>query len=344
MGTHEILTRGRIGLVAAFLMAMLSGEVAAAETAVRVILDTKFQGPAAPFLIGIDKGYYKTEGLAITIDGAAEMNEAITRVAAGDYDIGLADINLLIKYRDQNPHTPVKAVFMVYNKPTYAIVGRKSRGITKPKDLEGKKLGAPATDVSYSQWKIFAKANDIDTSKVTIENVGLPVREPLLQNGQVDAVTGNSYSIVPNLKFMGLQADDVVLLLMADYGVKLYGKAIIVNPKFAAEKAEAVRSFLQALTRGLKETARAPQIAVESVLRRNDALLKDVELERLRMVLHDNILTPEVKMFGYGGIDYARLDESIEQIAIAYEFKAKPKGVDIFDASFLPTSASRKTH
>ena len=70
---------------------------------------------------------------------------------------------------------------MVYNKPPFAVVGRKSRGVKEPKDLEGRKLGAPAPDGAYAQWKIFAQANNIDASKVTIENVGFPVREPMLR-------------------------------------------------------------------------------------------------------------------------------------------------------------------
>ena len=87
---------------------------------------------------------------------------------------------------------PIKAIFMVYNKPPFSIVARKSRGVTKPKDLEGKKLGAPAPDGAYAQWPIFVKANNIDAAKVTIENVGFPVREPMLAAGQVDAITGFS--------------------------------------------------------------------------------------------------------------------------------------------------------
>ena len=49
-----------------------------------------------------------------------------------------------------------------------------------------------------------------------------------------------------------MPADDIVVLLMADYGVNLYGNAIIVNPKFAAEKPEAVKGFLRAFTKGLQ--------------------------------------------------------------------------------------------
>ncbi len=188
---------------------------------------------------------------------------------------------------------------MVYNRPPFAIITRKSRGVAKPKDLEGKKLGAPAADTAFAQWKIFAKANDIDAAKVDVENVGAPVREPMLAAGEVDAITGLSFSSYVNLKDRGVPVDDIVVLLMSDYGVDLYGNAIIVNQKFAAEHPEAVNGFLRAFTKGLKDTIRDPAAAIESVIKRNDLAKKDVELERLRMALKDNILTPEVEANGY---------------------------------------------
>ena len=329
-------------LVAAFGTLTLGG-AAFAQTPVKFTLDWKFEGPAAPFVVAIDKGYFKAEGLDVTIDTAGGSLEPLNRLASGTYDMGFGDINSLIKFRDANPNTPIKAVFMVYNKPAFSIVGRKSRGVSKPKDLEGKKLGAPAPDGAYAQWKIFAQANNIDTSKVTIENVGFPVREPMLAAGQVDAITGFSFSSFINLKDRGVPVDDITVLLMADYGVNLYGNAIIVNPKFAAEKPEVVKKFLKAFLRGLKDTVKSPETAVDSVVKRNDVAKKDVELERLKMALRDNIVTPEVKANGFGGVDDARLQKSVEQIALTYEFKnPKPKSADIFDSSFLPPAADRK--
>jgi NitT/TauT family transport system substrate-binding protein len=317
---------------------------AAAETRVKFTLDHKFEGPSAPFVVSLDKGYYKTEGLDVAIDSSAGSLEPINRVVSGVYDMGFGDINSLIKFRDQNPGTPVAAVFMVYNRPPFAIVSRTSRGVAIPKDLEGKKLGAPAADTAFAQWKIFVQANGIDASKVTIENVGFPVREPMLAAGQVDAITGISFSAYINLKDRGVQVDDIVVLLMADYGVNLYGNAIIVNPKFAAEKPEAVRGFLHAFLKGLKDTVRNPASAVEAVLKRNDLARRDTELERLRMALKDNILTSEVRANGFGGVDLGRFDKAIDQIALTYAFRAKPKGGDIFDASFLPPAADRKVN
>ncbi len=190
------------------------------QTAVKFSLDWKFEGTQAPFLLALDRGYYKAEGLDVTIDTAGGSVEPINRIASRTYDMAFADINSLIKFRDQNPQTPLKAIFMIYSNPPFAIVTRKSRGVAAPKDLEGKKLGAPAADGAYAQWPIFVKANDIDAAKVEILNVGFPVREPMLVSGHVDAITGFSFSTYINVKHSGVAQDDIVVMLMANYGVK----------------------------------------------------------------------------------------------------------------------------
>ena len=115
------------GIAAAVAMVLACG-TASAQTPVKFTLDWKFEGPAAPFLVAADKGYYKAEGLDVTIDTAGGSLEPLNRIASGTYDIGFGDINSLIKFRDANPNVPIKAIFMVYNKPPFAIVGRKSRG------------------------------------------------------------------------------------------------------------------------------------------------------------------------------------------------------------------------
>ena len=166
----------------------------------------------------------------------------------------------------------------------------------------------------------------------------------MLAAGQIDAALGYSFRLYVDVKDRGVSVDDIVLMPMADYGLKLYGNAIIINPKFAAEKPEAVRAFLHAFLQGLKDIVRRPAEAVESIVRRDDTVRREVELERLRMAIRDNIVTPEVRADGYGTVDFSRLAESIDQIGLVYQFKAKPKVEDIFETSFLPPAAERKVH
>jgi NitT/TauT family transport system substrate-binding protein len=316
---------------------------ASAQTDLKFALDWKFEGPSAPYFVALDKGYYKAEGLNVSIDSGPGSVAGIARVAAGTYPIGFFDINSLVRFRDQTPDKDVKAVLMVYDRPPFAIVSLAKSGISKPKDLEGKTLGAPAPDGAYAQWKAFVKENGVDDSKVKIENVGFPVREPMLADGKVDAITGFSFSSYFNLLTKGIPESDIKVMLMADHGIVLYGNAIMVNPDFAKQNPKVVAGFVRATIKGIIDTIKDPDGAIKSVMKRNETAEEKIELARLKMSLNDNFVTPWVKANGVGGIDEQRMAKAIDQIAVTYEFKnAKPKPADIFTSEYLPPAAERK--
>jgi NitT/TauT family transport system substrate-binding protein len=335
--------------IRSFVVGAVAGLVAAtasaAQTPVRFSLDWRWEGPAAPFAVALDKGYFKAEGLDVTIDPAAGSREPISRVASGTYDMGFGDVNSLVRFRDENQETDIKAVMVIYDRPPFAIIGRKSRGISKEvSSLQGKKFGAPAADGAFAQWPIFKTVNKVDDSGIRMENVGFPVREPMLAQGEVDAVFGFAMSSYINLKSRGVPADDIVVLLMSDYGVDLYGNVILASPKFAAEKPEAVKGFLRALMKGVQDTIKDPASAVDSVIKRNDVAKKDVELERLKMVLEQNMLTPAVKQNGFGGIDKSRFQKALDQIGLTFQYKHKPNVEEIFSDLYLPSAELRKVN
>jgi NitT/TauT family transport system substrate-binding protein len=334
--------RRSIRLAALALLAVFSHAVSAqAGTAIHFTLDRKIDGTAAPFFLAIDKGYFNDQGLDVAIDVAAGgPADVFDRLAVGKSDMAVSDLNLLIKLRDA-AGTPIKAVFTVFDKPPYAIIARKSRGVATPRDLQGKKLGAPAADPTFAQWPVFARVAGIDAGKVAIEEVGTAVCQPMLAAGEIDASTGFSFTSYVDLKARGVPPDDLAVLLMADYGLALYGDAIMASPAFVQRKPDAVQAFLRAYVKALKHTLRDPAQAIDAVLRHSDGLNKEVELERLRIALRDNILTPAVQANGFGDVDGDRFAAAIEQIALTYRFKAKDKAAAAFDASFLPPAAER---
>ena len=318
---------------------------AAGETrqpiAILFSLDRPIDASAAPFVLASSRGLFGSEGLAVTTNIASGWPDAIARVAAGASDFALVDINVLIRFRDKSGAPPVKAVFVLFNKAPYAIIARKSRGIHALSDIEGKTLGVAEGDFSIWFWAALAHQNGIKIASVKQSKFSPAVREPMLSAGQVDAVNGFSYLAGVNLRDRGVPADDLAVFRYADYGCEAYGFALIVNPAFAAARPEAVKGFLRAVIAGTHLTIKEPGRAVDEVVNRMDGGSRDLELERLRALIRDNLVTGEVQRNGIGAIDPARLERSIDQIAEDFKFQKRPSAADIFDNAFLPPLGGR---
>jgi len=313
---------------------------ATADTDLPFALDWKFEGPSAPYFHALDAGYFAASDLNVTISEGRGSLDAIPKVATGAFPVGFADINSLMRFLDQNPGAPVTAVMMVYDKPPFAVVGRKSLGVTAPADLEGKVLGAPPPDGAWAQFPIFAAETGIDTASVTVEPVGFPTREPMLAEGNVAAITGFSFSSTLNLKRLGVPADDISVLLMADFGVDLYGNAIIVNTDFATANPDAITGFLSAIGKGWKDAIGSPETAIAALMKRNPAADAALETERLQMAIDANVLTEFVQTNGMGTIDAGRMASAIEQTKSVYDFNTTPDAALYFDDSYLPSDGS----
>jgi len=330
-----------ISLAALAARDVSAAETAAPSTAIHFTFDRPVDASMAPFFLAAKDGNFGAERLNVSFKSATGSPEALARVAKGDSELALVDINELIRFRDKDDAAPVKAVFVLFNRAPYAIVARRSRGIHLLPDLDGKTVGVADGDLSMRLWPALAQQNGINASQVKFHKISAAVREPLLSAGQVDAVAGFSYLSAVNLRDRGVPGGDLVVLRYADYGCEAYGFAVVVNPAFAATKPDAVKGFVRALIAGVNATVKEPARAADEAANRIDDGDRDLERERLRSVLIDNILTDEVKRNGLGGIDPARLDRSIDQIAQDFKFRKRPAAGDIFDDRFLPPVAGR---
>jgi NitT/TauT family transport system substrate-binding protein len=333
-----------LGLAGVACLAAAEGRAAGEArqpVAIQFSLDRPIDAAAAPFLMAATSGLFGAEGLAVTINSSNGPAEAIARVAAGTSDFALVDINVLIRFRDRADAAPIKAVFMLFNQSPYAIIARKSRGVRALSDIEGKVLGVADGDFSIWFWPALAHQNGIKIATVKQAKFSPAVREPMLSAGQVDAVTAFSYLAGVNLRDRGVPADDLAVLRYADYGCEAYGFAVIVNPAFAAARPEAVKGFVRAVIAGTHLAIKDPGRATDEVVSRMEGGSRELELERLQTLIGDNILTGEVRRDGIGGIDPARFNRSIDQMAEDYKFRKRPLPADIFDDSFLPPPGGR---
>ena len=325
---------------AAALAAALSlGSVQAQTTPIKFQLDWRFEGPAALFLASSAKGYYKAAGLDVSIDAGNGSGGTVTRVASGTYDMGFADMAALMEFHANNPDAPNKpvAVMMVYNNTPAAVMALKKSGIKTPTDLNGKKLGAPVFDAGRRGFPIFAKANHI--AGVNWVSMDPPLRETMLAKGEVDAITGFSFTSLLNLEARGVAANDIVVLPYPQYGVKLYGNVIIATPKIMKENPQAVKAFLSAFLKGAKEVMANPDAAIDYVKARDGIINVDLEKRRLRMAIDAVVASPDARSEGFGVVVPGRLSLMASQVSDAFNTKTRVDAAAVWNDSFLPAKA-----
>jgi NitT/TauT family transport system substrate-binding protein len=315
------------------------GTAHAQNKPIKFQLDWRFEGPSALFLQPLAKGYFKDAGLDVTIDAGNGSGATVTRVASGTYDMGFADMAALMEFQANNPDAPNKpvAVMMVYNSSPAAVLALKKSGIKKASDLSGKKLGAPVFDSGRKAFPIFEKANGV--TNVTWTAMDPPLRETMLVRGDIDAITGFSFTSLLNLEARGIKTEDIVVLPFADNGVKIYGNVIIVSPKMLKENPTAVKAFLTAFAKGAKEVMANPEAAIQTVKERDGIINVALETRRLKLAIDSVVASPDARKEGFGQINPARLSLMASQVSDAYKTKTRVDVNTVWDGSALPSAA-----
>ena len=322
----------------ALLATCAFGLAQAQNTPIKFQLDWRFEGPSALFLTPVAKGYFKDAKLDVTVDAGNGSGAAVTRVASGSYDIGFADLAALMEFHANNPDVPNKpvAIMMVYNNTPASVMALKKSGIKSPADLAGKKLGAPVFDAGRRAFPIFQKANSI--GNVTWTAMDPPLRETMLVRGDVDAITGFTFTSLLNIEARGVKAEDVVVMQYPDFGVKLYGNAIIASPKIIKENPAAVKAFLAAFTKGAKDVINNPAAVIADVKARDGIINVELETRRLQLAIDTVINSPSAREEGFGQIRGPRLSLMASQVSDAFNTKTRVKADDIWNGSFLPSA------
>ena len=324
---------------AALALAGSFGFAHAQSTPIKFLLDWRFEGPSAFFLQPAAKGYFQQAGLDVSIDAGNGSGAAVQRVASGTYDMGFADMASLMEFHANNldaPNKPV-AVMVVYNNTPAAVMALKNSGIKTPADLSGKKLGAPVFDAGRKAFPTFAQANKVDN--VTWVSMDPPLRETMLVRGDVDAITGFTFTSLLNIEARGIKTEDITLLQYADHGVKHYGNVIIATPKLIQENPEAIKKFLSAFAKGAKEVLAQPAEAVQSVKARDGIANVAMETRRLQLAIDTVVNSPDARKEGFGRLDSSRLRLMASEISQAYATKTPIDPSVVWNDGFLPPAA-----
>lgn len=314
----------------------------AAQTPVKFVLDWTVIGIHAPFSIALEKKLFDKNGLSAKIDRGYGSVDTINKVANGVYDFGFADPNLLVKYNHENPNAKVTMVLLVYDGGQSAIIARAGSKIASPKDLEGKKIGAPPSDNTRQMFPVYARAAGIDASKIEWVSATPALKDTLLFKGDVDAVASLEPTTLLALKKMGAKPEDFVSLRYGQFLPELLGVGIIVSQKTIKEKPELVRAFVKTVVEGEKLALADPAAAVKTLTLLDPMADVASELNRFNMGIAMSMSNPALRTDGIGSVSPERLAKALGYMSETFEVPLPGNISDIYDQSFLPPLDERK--
>jgi NitT/TauT family transport system substrate-binding protein len=324
------------------VFAAMSVVTASAETKnVKIMMDWIIQGTHAPFFVAQDKGYFKAEGVTVdAIDAGRGATNVAVSVAGGVYQFGWVDLPSMIRFNAANPASPLVAVYMSFDESPLAVITRKTAGIRKPSDLDGKKIaGGPGTAV-HDTISILLKAANAESAKINWVAVQPQLFGPMLKRGEVDGTGGFTNSNIPAALELGMTLDDLFVIKYSDFGADMYGLALVTPKKFADENPQTVRGVVKALNQGTKDTIASPQKALE-VLKGVDPMMKP-EIERVRLDIALGLTnTPYVMANGLSSVTAEKLQKTIDAMVSAYQLPVRPDPATVYTDRFLPPVAER---
>src|ERR1700726_2954889 len=334
-----MLTRSSAALMGLLLFA---GTAAAEDTTIKFTLGWKTQGSDAAFFYAKDNGYFKEEGLNVSIDQGEGSAATVTRIMSGAYDAGFGDVNAIIQNAAARPGEAPVMVYMIYNKAPFALLTKTESAIRTFKDISGKKLGAPPGGASLKLLPLLAKKGGIDYASISVLQVAPNLQEQMLLQGQVDVIAIFTATSYMNLVALKLDPDkDFRWIYYSDVGLDLYSNGVMVAPKLAKEKPDAVKGLVRAINRGMREVMADPDAAIDLLAKKEPLINKAIEKQRLAYVTKTLIATPEAVELGIGDVRDARMSEAIAAIVAAFELPGKPAPDVVFNRSFLPPKSDR---
>ncbi len=303
---------------------------AMAQEKIKVALNWFPVGDHAAYWVALEKGYFSDRGLDVTLENSKGSGDSSAKVDTGAADVGLADSGVVIASRARG--TTIKIVGMVFDKTPLNIFSSKENPVTNPKDLEGKTIGAPPGDGQRQVWPAFAKANNIDESKVTWVNIEPAAKIAALAEKRVDTVADYTTGLPLYEKPMG--QGNVVMMPWSEHGFDMYSMSIIASDKTMTERPEALKKFLEAAYMGWRDVMANPDEAMAIFKKRVPEIDEVLIGANLRMGLQ----LMDTERYRENGIGWIEEEKMCTSVDLVNTYMGLPKEVscqEVFTTEFL---------
>jgi len=245
-------------------------------TEVSVALDWYPNANHAGLFVAFEKGYFADEGLAVRMYTPVDPSAVLTTVGAGQDDFGISYQPDILLARAQG--VPVVSVMALVQHPLNSVVALQSSGITRPRDLVGKKVGYPGIPTNEPLLDTMLKFDGASgLGDVELVNVGFDL-VPALVSGKVDAVVGAYWT--HETIMLENEGHPVNIMRMEQWGVPdYYELAIVTSQRNLGQNTETVEKFVRAARRGYEDAVVDPQAAIDLLVESNNEEI-DEKIER----------------------------------------------------------------
>jgi NitT/TauT family transport system substrate-binding protein len=261
----------------------------------------------SPIYLAMKKGYYKEEGIDLTVLRGSGSADSAKKVDLGQADVGISDAPTVLTAISKGAN--LKMVAVVYDKAGNNVFFRKSANIKTPKDLVGKKIAVPPADSHRVLWPAFAAINGIDPASVTLVNIKPEGKQAIVAAGEVDASFDlyTSYAIWEKVLGKG----EVGNLLWADFGLPIYGHTYFVNNELIQKNPKLIERFLRATHKGWRDAKADPKASIGAMVEMVPGLDGPTLLATMPQIL-DLCVTERSAKYGLGWIEPELMQKTMD--------------------------------
>ena len=304
-----------------------------------LILDFVPSGEYIPHYTALEKGWYRDEGLDVKILRGQGSGDTIKRIAAGQGEVGIADMSALIAAR-ANTDVAVKAIALWYRRPPHGVFVRTDSPIKSPKELEGKKLAISAGNSHQILWPLFEKMSGLKPNSVTWVTMDAASMPPSLIRGVTDAVPFFVVHEARIRKIAKQQNVDLRLLsAWADLGFDLSSTSLVAREETIAKDPDGLKAFLRATLKGADYAFRTKHYdeGVGYLVKHHPEVDADGALGAAqvatRFVFAEEVTTGKVAV---GQFEPARLEKTRDTYTQYLELKRKVALEELYTNDLLP--------
>jgi NitT/TauT family transport system substrate-binding protein len=310
----------------------------AQERDLKFTLDFIPLGRHAPWYVALAKGYYKDEGLNVTIASARGTADSIRNLDSGTADVGFIDIPSLVAAGADN--SSIRMVAVNYQLPPYSVFSiNPGANITRPQDMVGKEFSAGNASLIPRIHQAFMKQNGLDPSTLKIVNLDPGSLVAALAARRIQSI--GLFAMSETAIKRAVQDGEVKHMLLADHGLDIYANGIGVRDDFLQKSPDAVRRFVRASLRGWKEALANPEEAAQLQAQMVKTLNPTIIVEELQVVRRLAVV-PDTQKNGLGWIDRSKLKRSVDFVNANIEVAGRRFSADdIYREGYLPQEAIR---